>query len=79
MKPYEQYSGDDTPFQGCYINYPDIDMKCLDSSHQSVDPRWMELYYGKDISKELIEVKNIFDKGNVFRHEMSIPIKPYDD
>ncbi|MDX7990613.1 BBE domain-containing protein [Xenorhabdus littoralis] len=39
----------------------------------------MELYYGKDISKELIEVKNIFDKGNVFRHEMSIPIKPYDD
>ncbi|MDX7988605.1 FAD-dependent oxidoreductase [Xenorhabdus sp. 12] len=41
-----------------------------------IDAKWMELYYGEKISQELIEVKTLFDAGNIFRHEMSIPLKP---
>ncbi|MCC8378396.1 BBE domain-containing protein [Xenorhabdus sp. PB30.3] len=74
-KPYEKYDGKDTPYQGCYINYPDIDMKYTDFTHKTIDPDWLALYYGEKISKELIEVKNIFDRDNIFRHEMSIPLK----
>ncbi|OTA19273.1 Aclacinomycin-N/aclacinomycin-A oxidase [Xenorhabdus beddingii] len=74
-KPYEEYNHIQTPFQGCYINYPDIDMKYTDDSHNTIDPRWMELYYGKELSKELIEVKKRFDRNNIFRHEMSIPVE----
>ncbi|WP_092511843.1 BBE domain-containing protein [Xenorhabdus mauleonii] len=39
----------------------------------------MELYYGDEISKELIAVKKYFDKENIFRHEMSIPLTSHDD
>ncbi|PHM39731.1 Aclacinomycin-N/aclacinomycin-A oxidase [Xenorhabdus mauleonii] len=37
-KPYEKYNGADTPYQGCYINYPDTDMKYVDDTHLIVDP-----------------------------------------
>ncbi|MDR0218356.1 MAG: BBE domain-containing protein [Enterobacteriaceae bacterium] len=73
-KPYEKYNGKETPFQGCYINYPDVDMKYIGNIKKEIDPNWLILYYGEHIAKELIEVKNIFDKNNVFRHEMSIPL-----
>ncbi|WP_047681985.1 MULTISPECIES: BBE domain-containing protein [Xenorhabdus] len=65
-KPYEKYKGKDTSFQGCYINYPDIDMKYLDNTHKDIDPNWLTLYYGEHFSKERIEVKKPFDKNNFF-------------
>lgn len=67
----------ETPdYGGCYINYPDIDMKYLDDAHTSVDPQWLKLYYGFDdeLIANLIALKNAVDPNNIFRHEMSIPL-----
>ncbi|WP_311971190.1 BBE domain-containing protein [Pseudomonas baltica] len=57
----------------CYINYPDVDMKYTDDSHEVVDTRWLELYYG-DKRQKLIETKQKFDPENIFRSELSIPL-----
>ncbi len=71
-KPYEDAS--DGRYQGCYINYPDNDMKYTDYSHTTVDPKWLTLYYGDRVD-DLIATKKAIDPNNVFHHEMSIPIK----
>ncbi|MEI2267192.1 BBE domain-containing protein [Erwinia sp. CGal63] len=68
-KPYP----DDGHYQGCYINYPDIDMKYVAGSTQTIDPKWLQLYYG-DNANLLISLKNAADPLNLFRHEMSIPL-----
>ncbi|MGO2459949.1 MAG: BBE domain-containing protein [Ewingella sp.] len=63
-------------YEGCYINYPDIDMKYTDESRYTVDKNWLRLYYG-DKSTQLIATKNNVDPHNIFRNELSIPlIKP---
>lgn len=67
-KPYRDIN---PAFDGCYINYPDVDMKY--TSDKKIDPLWLELYYG-DIAGELIDIKNKYDKSNIFFHEMSIPL-----
>ena len=71
----DMYTGPDvdtahqgTPFpgknyQGCYINYPDVDMLNY--------PYWTELYYGPDY-EFLQQVKKKYDPNNVFHHAMSI-------
>ncbi|HWW05557.1 BBE domain-containing protein [Collimonas sp.] len=72
-KPYADSTG---RYEGCYINYPDVDMKYIDDAHKTVDPRWLELYYGDKLDN-LIKAKQAFDPKNIFFHEMSIPlVKP---
>jgi len=50
-------------YQGCYINYPDVDM--LNYAY------WPELYYGPNYGF-LQQVKKTYDPNNVFHHAMSI-------
>ncbi len=66
-KPYE---GD--IYEGCYINYPDVDMKYTDETRATVDPQWLALYYGSKAAM-LQATKTSVDSGNVFRFELSIP------
>ncbi|KVE34880.1 BBE domain-containing protein [Burkholderia sp. BDU5] len=71
-KPYDDAGG---RYEGCYINYPDIDMKYLEKDPARIDPRWLELYYG-DKAASLVATKQAVDPGDLFRHEMSIPLTP---
>lgn len=63
-----RYNG--TPFwssryEGCYINYPDVDMLQHDF--------WPQLYYGTgDLYPFLQSVKRKYDPNNIFHHAMSI-------
>ena len=50
-------------YQGCYINYPDMDM--LEHSY------WPELYFGPNY-KFLQQVKKKYDPNNIFHHVMSV-------
>ncbi|WP_312240297.1 BBE domain-containing protein [Pantoea sp.] len=68
-KPYEDETG---RYEGCYINYPDIDMKYMDSTQAQIDPEWLTLHYG-DKYQKLVSTKRAVDPKNIFRHEMSIP------
>lgn len=52
-------------YEGCYMNYPDVDM--LRYSY------WPELYYGRDgLYPFLRKVKQTYDPNNIFHHAMSI-------
>lgn len=52
-------------YDGCYINYPDVDM--LQYSF------WPQLYWGdKDLYPFLQSVKRRYDPNNVFHHAMSV-------
>jgi len=50
-------------YQGCYINWPDLDM--IDYAY------WPQLYYGQNY-QFLQQVKKKYDPNNVFHHAMSI-------
>lgn len=69
-KPVDDGTG---RFQGCYINYPDIDMKYTDITHTKIDPQWLTLYYG-DKANGLVATKQTVDPDNIFHHEMSVPL-----
>jgi FAD/FMN-containing dehydrogenase len=52
-------------YEGCYMNYADVDM--LRYSY------WPELFYGRDGLYEYLQrVKQAYDPNNVFHHAMSI-------
>ncbi|WP_263410247.1 FAD-dependent oxidoreductase [Terriglobus tenax] len=52
-------------YDGCYINYPDVDML--------EQPEWTTLYYGTgDLYPMLQRVKKTYDPHNLFHHAMSI-------
>ncbi len=52
-------------YQGCYINYPDVDMIRY--------PFWPELYYGEDgLYPFLQQVKKKYDPNNIFHNSMSV-------
>lgn len=67
-KPY----GNQT-YEGCYINYPDIDMKYTDEAGTQIDPQWLALYYG-DKAAMLQATKAVVDSSNIFHFELSIPV-----
>ncbi|MFC5476317.1 FAD-binding protein [Paraherbaspirillum soli] len=69
-KPYEIEPN--PRYEGCYISYPDIDMKYTDDDHKTVDPQWLRLYYGNKVD-DLVKAKKAFDPHNIFHHEMSLP------
>jgi hypothetical protein len=55
-------------YEGCYINYPDVDM--IDAATMAgID--WRELYY-PGMVPFLNQVKTAIDPDNVFRHALSI-------
>jgi hypothetical protein len=64
----QRYAGTPFPgkrYEGCYINYPDVDML-----HYSF---WPQLYYGDgDLYPFLQDVKERYDPHNIFHHAMSI-------
>ncbi|WP_336221659.1 FAD-binding protein [Citrobacter amalonaticus] len=66
-KPYESDN-----YEGCYINYPDVDMKYTDQAKTTTDPLWLSLYYG-DKAAMLQATKSSIDPGNIFHSELSIP------
>jgi hypothetical protein len=52
-------------YEGCYINYPDVDM--LEHDY------WPQLYYGTgDLYSLLQTTKKKYDPHNIFHHAMSI-------
>ena len=63
-----KYAG--TPFhnefyEGCYINYPDVDM--------ARNSFWPELYYGNGgLYPFLQKVKKKYDPNNIFHHSMTV-------
>lgn len=75
---HEKYGRNGTPYpidegryEGCYINYPDIDM-LKGKEPNSPDYNWLQLYY-PGIHDELAKTKAKFDPNDWFRHQMSIP------
>ncbi|WP_246792441.1 FAD-dependent oxidoreductase [Burkholderia perseverans] len=54
---------------GCYINYPDVDMRNPEFNTSGV--RWSELYFQGNYPR-LQAVKSRWDPGNFFRHSLSI-------
>lgn len=68
-----QRPGIEGRYEGCYINYPDVDMLSVNGVP---DDSWLELYYGNTgLVEQLIRLKNHVDPKNLFRHQMSIPLK----
>lgn len=63
-------------YEGCYINYPDIDIKY--NANGDVDPEWLNIYYGWNLNliNNLLFLKKVIDPHNVFCHELSIPLLP---
>jgi hypothetical protein len=63
-----KYAGTPFPneyYEGCYINYPDVDMLAY--------AFWPQLYYGTgDLYPFLQQVKRRYDPNNIFHHKMSI-------
>jgi hypothetical protein len=56
---------------GCYVNYPDIDLSSADHNKSSVP--WHDLYY-KENYPRLQQVKKRWDPTNFFRHKQSIEL-----
>lgn len=62
------YAGTPYPnahYEGCYINYPDVDMLRY--------PFWQDLYFGTGgLCEFLRDVKRKYDPHNVFHHSMTV-------
>lgn len=56
-------------YDGCYINYPDIDSK--DPAWNRSGVPWSTLYY-KQSYPRLQRIKAKYDPNNIFRHALSI-------
>jgi FAD/FMN-containing dehydrogenase len=55
-------------YEGCYMNYPDVDMLRY--------PFWPQLFYGRgELYPFLQQVKNTYDPNNIFHSAMSIRAK----
>lgn len=65
-------------YEGCYINYPDIDMNDSakpDTNHEHMTEAAGELYYGKVLFAKMKKAKAEWDKANIFHHSLSIPLR----
>ncbi|WP_199181250.1 BBE domain-containing protein [Chromobacterium alticapitis] len=64
------YPGPASRYEGCYINYPDVDM--VDGANPGTPAyHWGELYYPGAYG-QLREGKRRYDPLNVFHHALSI-------
>ncbi|MCP1513770.1 MULTISPECIES: FAD-dependent oxidoreductase [Pseudomonas] len=66
---------DDPEFEGCYINYPDLDMTYLGGDPANgKNPSWYGIFFPNTIiESRLRRTKQRWDPLNVFRNEMSVP------
>lgn len=62
-------------FEGCYINYPDLDMTHLGGDPTNPkNPSWYGIFFPNTvIERRLRDTKLRWDPHNVFRNEMSVP------
>ncbi|VVM46389.1 Aclacinomycin-N/aclacinomycin-A oxidase [Pseudomonas fluorescens] len=62
-------------FEGCYINYPDLDMTHLGGNPANAkNPNWYSIFFPDlIIESRLRRTKRRWDPLNVFRNEMSVP------
>ncbi|WP_273727690.1 FAD-binding protein [Brucella gallinifaecis] len=67
--PYPKSEG---RYEGCYINYPDVDMKDGQIPNTS-GYDWLTLYYCNMV-EDLKKAKKYSDPHNIFYHNMSIPL-----
>ncbi|SDP84583.1 FAD/FMN-containing dehydrogenase [Actinopolyspora xinjiangensis] len=65
------YPVPDDRADGCYINYPDMDI--TDPEHNKSGVPWYKLYYKNNYPK-LQRVKKNYDPTNFFRHSQSIKL-----
>jgi FAD/FMN-containing dehydrogenase len=59
----------DAATDGCYINYPDVDVRDPERNRSGVP--WSELYYGENYAR-LQKTKHSWDPLDIFHHSMSI-------
>jgi|AGFS01.1.fsa_nt_gi FAD/FMN-containing dehydrogenases len=62
-------------FDGCYFNYPDLDMKFQNGNVNGNDPvnsEWRSIYFPRGKEALLRQTKTIWDPLNIFRHDMSV-------
>lgn len=66
----------DSNFEGCYLNYPDLDMTYNRGlPDEGKNPYWRKIYFPDDkIETRLRNTKRHWDPLNVFRNEMSVPL-----
>ena len=66
----------DDNFEGCYINYPDLDMTYFGGvPDNGKNPDWYDIYFPDvSIKNRLTATKSHWDPGNLFRNEMSVPL-----
>ncbi|WPN98385.1 FAD-dependent oxidoreductase [Pseudomonas sp. MUP55] len=62
-------------FEGCYINYPDLDMTHIGGDPANAkNPLWYKIFCPETpIESRLRRTKRHWDPHNVFRNEMSVP------
>ncbi|WP_333677631.1 BBE domain-containing protein [Dyella sp.] len=66
----------DENFEGCYLNYPDLDMTYHRGlPDQGKNPYWRKIYFPDEgIETRLRNTKLRWDPLNIFRNEMSVPL-----
>jgi len=62
-------------FEGCYINYPDLDMTHLGGNPANAkNPQWYTVFFPDlIIESRLRRTKQRWDPLNIFHNEMSVP------
>ena len=62
-------------FEGCYINYPDLDMTYTGGNPANgKNPQWYKIFFPDlMIESRLRRTKQRWDPHNIFRNEMSVP------
>ncbi|MGL5996545.1 MAG: BBE domain-containing protein [Pseudomonas proteolytica] len=65
-------------FEGCYINYPDLDMTYLGGNPANgKNTQWYRIFFPNTIiESRLRRTKKRWDPLNIFRNEMSVPTTP---
>ncbi|GHI08158.1 isoquinoline biosynthesis protein [Streptomyces cellostaticus] len=56
---------------GCYVNYPDVDLSDPEFNDPTEGQPWYQLYYGANYER-LQRAKAYWDPRNVFRHTQSV-------
>jgi len=65
-------SPDDSPFEGCYYNYPDVDLNGWKNGKYGA----LSLYFLDNFQtnkRNLVDIKRRWDPAGYFWHEQSIP------
>jgi hypothetical protein len=78
---YGKYGGIPDPdapgghmFQGCYYNYPDVDLNKYGGLDKALSLYFLDNYEKNE--RNLVDVKRRWDPANFFNHAQSIPVKP---